>query len=190
MEIKWTPTEKMWCDIITKPKQSQFFRKFRGYLMNLPANYDDQVERLLTHPDLLPRVEADPTLSENDKSIFLKPQRKQKRESVSFAKYVSLEKKSTTKYIRSTNRLLSQRVQKQNSTSLKHRRSVLEYYEYRQSACSLKEISRANSVVRHRTRGNTKSAQGMARYQPRSDDVARQWDIYHRYLRISYLPKQ
>ena len=41
MEIKWTPTEKMWCDIITKPKQSQFFRKFRGYLMNLPANYDD-----------------------------------------------------------------------------------------------------------------------------------------------------
>ena len=25
IEIKWTPTEKMWCDILTKPKQGQVF---------------------------------------------------------------------------------------------------------------------------------------------------------------------
>ena len=90
IEIKWTPTEKTWCDILTKPKQGQNFLEFRGYLINVPADYDDEAERLLTHPDILPRVEAAPTILENDKSILLKSHRKQKRESVSFSKDVSL----------------------------------------------------------------------------------------------------
>ena len=108
METKWTPTEKMRCDILTKPKQGQVFCKFRGYLMNVPADYDDEAELLLTHPHLLPHVEAEPTLSENEKSILLKSQRKKNRASISFAKYISFNNKSTTKYIRSTKRLLSQ----------------------------------------------------------------------------------
>ena len=108
IEIKWTPTEKMWCDILTKPKQGQVFCEFCGYLMNVPANYDDEAEHLLTHPDILPRVEEAPAISENDKSILLKSQRKQKRASVSFAKYILFKNKSTTKDIQSTKRLLSQ----------------------------------------------------------------------------------
>ena len=30
MEIKWTPTEKIWCDILTKPKQGQVFTSSAG----------------------------------------------------------------------------------------------------------------------------------------------------------------
>ena len=54
----------MWCDILTKPKQGKVFREFRRYLMNVPADYDDEAERLLTHSYILPRVEAEPTLSQ------------------------------------------------------------------------------------------------------------------------------
>ena len=39
--------------------------------MNVPVDYDDEAERLLTHPDLLPCVEAEPEISENYKSILL-----------------------------------------------------------------------------------------------------------------------
>ena len=45
----------MWSDILNKPKQGQAFREFRAFLMNVPTNYDDEVERLRTHADLLPR---------------------------------------------------------------------------------------------------------------------------------------
>ena len=158
--------------------------------MNVPVDYDDEAECLLTHPDPLPRVKAAPALSENDKSILLKSQRKQKRASVSFAKYVSFKNKSTKKDIRPTKISLSQKVQKPTSTPLKNCRSVLDYYESRRSARSLKEISRANSVVRHRTRGQTKSARRLARDQPRSYDVARQWGTYQIYLRISSITNQ
>ena len=156
--------------------------------MNVPTDYNDEAERLLNHPNLLPRVDVAPTLLENDKSILLKLQRKQKRASVYFAKDVSFENKYNTKDIRYTKIYLSHRVQKQTSTPIKHCKSVLDYCEYRQSAHYLKEISRANSVVRHRMQGQTKSARGLARDQPSSDDVARQWGIYQRYLRISSLP--
>ena len=128
MEIKWNPTENMWCDTLTKPKHGPVFREFHRYLMNVPADYDDEAERLLTHTDILPSVDVEPTLSENEKSMLLKSQRKQKRTSVSFAKDILLENKSTTKDIRSTKRLLYQRVHKQTSAPLKHCRSVLDYY--------------------------------------------------------------
>ena len=190
MEIKWTPTEKMWCDILTKPKQGQVFWEFREYLMNVLDDYEDEDERLFNRPDILPRAKVAPTLSENDKSILLKWQRKQKRAIVYFAKNVLFENRSTTKDIQSNKRLLSQKVQKQTSTPLNHSRSVLDYYNSRRSALSLKERSRAKSVVRHRTRGQTKSASGLAQYQSRSDEVAIQWGIYQRYIRISSLPNQ
>ena len=122
--------------------------------------------------------------------MLLKSQRKQKRVSVSFAKDILSENKSTTKDIRSTKILLSQQVHKQTSAPLKHCRSVLYYYESRWGARSLEERSRVNSVVCRHTQGHTKSAQGLTRDQPRSDDVEIQWDIYQSYLCISSLPNQ
>ena len=55
IEVKYEPTGKMWSDILTKPKQGKVFREFRGHLMNIPEDYDDEVERKNTHPDLLPK---------------------------------------------------------------------------------------------------------------------------------------
>ena len=55
VEIAYEPTGSMWSDILTKPKQGSVFRKFRGHLMNVPTDYDDDAERLRTHPLLLPK---------------------------------------------------------------------------------------------------------------------------------------
>ena len=55
VELVYEPTETMWSDVLTKPKQGQHFREFRRVLMNVSANYDDDIERQRTHPDLLPR---------------------------------------------------------------------------------------------------------------------------------------
>ena len=35
------PTEQMWADINTKPKQGSAFREFRGHVMGIPAEYND-----------------------------------------------------------------------------------------------------------------------------------------------------
>jgi hypothetical protein len=37
--IKHCPTEQMWTDINTKPKQGLVFRLFRGHVMGIPADY-------------------------------------------------------------------------------------------------------------------------------------------------------
>ena len=37
-------TERMWSYILNKPKQGKAFRLFRGELMNVPEDYDDEVE--------------------------------------------------------------------------------------------------------------------------------------------------
>ena len=177
MEIKWIRTEKMWCDIINEQKQGQVFPEFHGYLMNVPINYDDEAERLLTNPDILPRVEAATTLYANDKSILVKSQRVKKRASVSFAKYVLFKNKFTMKYIWYTKRSLSQKVQNPTSTPLKNCMSVLDYYESKQSARSLKERSRPKSDVCHCTREQTKSVHRLAQDKPHSYDVVRQWGI-------------
>ena len=55
VEIQYEPTGSMRCDILTKPKQGSIFREFRGHLMNVPKDYDDDAERLRTHPLLLPK---------------------------------------------------------------------------------------------------------------------------------------
>ena len=54
LEIEYVPTDKMWSDINTKPKQGKSFRDFRAQLMNIDPVYDDDKERLLTHKNLLP----------------------------------------------------------------------------------------------------------------------------------------
>ena len=42
VQIAYRPTGSMWSDILTKPKQGSVFRKFRGHLMNVPIDYDDE----------------------------------------------------------------------------------------------------------------------------------------------------
>jgi hypothetical protein len=39
--IEHCPTEQMWTDINTKPKQGAVFRAFRGHVMGIPADYND-----------------------------------------------------------------------------------------------------------------------------------------------------
>eukprot|EP00804_Cyclotella_cryptica_P021177 CCRYP_001489-RB/>CCRYP_001489-RB protein AED:0.45 eAED:0.38 QI:0/-1/0/1/-1/0/1/0/491 len=57
LEVQHMPTEKMWSDILTKPKQGKAFREMRGMLMNVPEEYDDEVERRNTSSYLLPTDE-------------------------------------------------------------------------------------------------------------------------------------
>jgi hypothetical protein len=52
----------MWADVLTKSKQGGPFRLNRSHLMNIPINYDDNIERTKAHPLLLPQDER-PKLS-------------------------------------------------------------------------------------------------------------------------------
>ena len=45
----------MWVDMNTKPKQGTPFRVDRSKMMNVPENYDDEIEKANTHPLLLPK---------------------------------------------------------------------------------------------------------------------------------------
>ncbi len=42
IEIKHCPTEQMWTDINTKPKQGAVYHAFRGHVMGIPADYVDK----------------------------------------------------------------------------------------------------------------------------------------------------
>jgi hypothetical protein len=57
LKVIYCPTEIMWADILTKPKQGRPFHLNHSILMNISFNYDDEVERKLTHPLLLPKEE-------------------------------------------------------------------------------------------------------------------------------------
>jgi len=57
LEVRYCPTERMWADILTKPKQGGTFCLDCSHLMNIPINYDNDVERINTHPLLLPKEE-------------------------------------------------------------------------------------------------------------------------------------
>ncbi len=48
----------MWSDVLNKPKNDIPFRKDCAKLMNVPVGYDDNVEKLNIHPDLLPKDES------------------------------------------------------------------------------------------------------------------------------------
>ena len=59
VEIRYCPTEKMWSDVLNKPKQGGPFRKDRAMLMGVPVEYDDNVEYHRTHQELLPSNEKE-----------------------------------------------------------------------------------------------------------------------------------
>ena len=47
------PAERMWADVLNKPKQGASFRQDRSHLMNVPTDYDNEIEQSRTHPKLL-----------------------------------------------------------------------------------------------------------------------------------------
>jgi hypothetical protein len=73
VSVQYRGTKEMWSDVLTKPKQGLPMRQDRAELMNCPVDYDDEVERLRTHPKLLPKAEGpvdpqllDKTINAND----------------------------------------------------------------------------------------------------------------------------
>jgi hypothetical protein len=52
VEIEHCPTEQMWTDINTKPKQGAVFRAFRGHVMGIPADYVDKDYERRVHSTL------------------------------------------------------------------------------------------------------------------------------------------
>jgi hypothetical protein len=58
VSIEHRPTGEMYCDVLTKPKQGKGMCLDRAMLMNCDVNYDDEKERLRTHPKLLPKPEG------------------------------------------------------------------------------------------------------------------------------------
>ena len=57
VELEYCPTELMWIDVHTKPKQGTPFRLNRSMLMNIPVEYNDEEEKRKTNPLLLPNTE-------------------------------------------------------------------------------------------------------------------------------------
>ena len=70
----------MWCDILNKPKQGASYRLDRSHLMNVPIEYDDDVERRLTHPALLDKGDDDdviiPPLDQKQRKAVPEPVRR------------------------------------------------------------------------------------------------------------------
>ena len=56
--IEHRPTDQMWSDMLTKPKQGKGFRVDRSWLMGCDEDYNDEKERHSTHPLLLPKEEG------------------------------------------------------------------------------------------------------------------------------------
>ena len=59
VEIHHWPAEKMWSNVLNKPKQGGPFRKDRAMLMGVPVEYDDDVEYHRTHQELLPNSDKE-----------------------------------------------------------------------------------------------------------------------------------
>ncbi len=72
MEVQHESTHKMWSDVLNKPKQGKAFREFRGHLMNVPEDYDDEAEHLNTHPSLLPPADEGEKVLEADSEVLTK----------------------------------------------------------------------------------------------------------------------
>ena len=43
MEVEYFLIEKMWADVLNKPKQGNFFREFRGNMMKVILDYDNYI---------------------------------------------------------------------------------------------------------------------------------------------------
>ena len=65
-------TKEMWADGNTKPLQGAGFRLFRSKVMGIPESYDDEAERVRTHPQLLPKPKRAGVVSSADLQVLSK----------------------------------------------------------------------------------------------------------------------
>ena len=66
------PTEDMWADINTKALQGSLFYKMRARLMDVPEDYNDDVERRNTYADLLPKEAEECAISQEAQDLLHK----------------------------------------------------------------------------------------------------------------------
>ena len=45
MEVEYCHTERMWDDVLNKPKQRNVFREFMGEIIIVGIEYDNDIER-------------------------------------------------------------------------------------------------------------------------------------------------
>jgi hypothetical protein len=64
LKVMYCPTEIMWADVLTKPKQGAPFCLDRSHLMSILINYDDNDECSKTHPLLLPKDERNTRMND------------------------------------------------------------------------------------------------------------------------------
>ena len=57
VSVEHRGTKEMWADGNTKPLQGTGFRLFRSKIMGIPEEYDDDAEKVSTHPQLKPKAE-------------------------------------------------------------------------------------------------------------------------------------
>jgi hypothetical protein len=88
--IEHCPTEQMWTDINTKPKQGKVFRKFRGHVMGIPTKYnnDNYKKEVITIPPVslmlpVPRAKEAPKecVGKSQKGLILTAARPNEGES-------------------------------------------------------------------------------------------------------------
>ena len=53
IKVENCPIERMWLDILNKPNQGNALHLYRGKLLNVTEDYDNEVERSNTHPNLI-----------------------------------------------------------------------------------------------------------------------------------------
>ena len=70
--IQYCPTGNIWADINTKALQGILFYKMRARLMGIDENYHNDLERLATHPDLLPQETQECAISDENKELLHK----------------------------------------------------------------------------------------------------------------------
>ena len=65
-------TKEMWADGNTKPLQGAGFRLFRSKIMGIPEEYDDDAEKVRTHPQLKPKAEKAGVIPSEDLKVLTK----------------------------------------------------------------------------------------------------------------------
>jgi hypothetical protein len=69
ISVEHQPSERMYSDILTKPKQGKAFRRDRAMLMNCSEDYNDAEERARTHPSLADKIEEMETVLANKSAL-------------------------------------------------------------------------------------------------------------------------
>ena len=72
VSVEHRGTKEMWADCNTKPLQGAGLKLFRSKVMGIPENYDDEAERVRTHPQVLPKPKEAGVVSSADLQVLSK----------------------------------------------------------------------------------------------------------------------